>query len=476
MADYDIVIIGGGLGGLTSGSLLAKQGLRVCVLEKNKRFGGYAVNYSSHGHRFDVATQALGGCGEGGIVQAILAELDLLGQVTFLPCEPARLYHFPDDDTPFIQHGFLDDQRTVLQESYPDFKSEIQTCFTVFADIFNELQTISQSSKNAIFGFSKNFPTLARYSRTTVHGFFDDLGLPHGLQLRLGARSGYCMLPLDKLSLVAFACTEMSYAGGAWMVEGGVGRLVDLLVSFLKEHNGHLIKSRVRQLIFTDGAISGVETLQGKKITAKTVILASDGLDIFQQSGDPCDQLLGKYKRLERTGSYLVSYYQVPSQCIKDMQANIEVRLAEQILAGKSKIEVYYLLIPSLVDKGSSPDGFHSFCISVPLAHQEMPDHNERLLIRQKLEQLVGDQYQSLRGHLKFLFELGPDHFGAMTGNTGGSAYGFAQTVTQSGIYRLGNNPKVKGLYLAGHWTMPGGGIAGVMTSGRLCASAVLMA
>jgi prolycopene isomerase len=475
MPSFDAIIIGGGLGGLTTAALLAKQGQQVCVLEKNARLGGYAVNYTSHGHRFDVATQALGGCGEGGIVQSLLSELGLADLVSFLACEPARAYHFPDSDSAFIQHGFLQEQQQFLATLYPEFESEIQACYTLFAKIFSELQAIAETDVNPVFGFSRNFPVLAKYGRMTVQEFFTELEFTPELQLRIGARSGYCMLPLGQLSLVAFACTEMSYAGGAWMVQGGVGELVKVLDEFLTANKAEIqTRCRVRHLLFDEGAVVGVETTTGEKIRSRSVVMAVDGTDILAQSGPNCQPLLTQYKKMDRTGSYLVSYYQVPSHLVEEMHANVEVRLPEQILAGSTKIDVYYLLIPSLVDRQSAPDTSHSFCISVPLKERDDPGHQERAEIRLKLEQLVFDRYPELRGKLKFLFELGPKHFQVMTGNQNGSAYGFSQTVRQSGIYRLGNNPRVSGLYLAGHWTMPGGGIAGVMTSGKLCAKAIL--
>ncbi len=475
MADFDAVVIGSGLGGLTTAALLVKQGLKVCLLEKNNRLGGYAVNYTARGHRFDVATQALGGCGEGGIVSALLRDLGLYNKLTFLPCEPARIYHFPDSPAPFIQHGFLKEQRNLLCSLYPDQRLAIETCFEVFTTLFAELQDIAVADTSPLFGFSKKYPALARYGRLTVKEFFDSLHLPEKLQIRIGARSGYCMLPLSDLSLVAFACTEMSYGGGAWMVRGGVGQLVTVLGDYLREDRVEIYrKSRVERLLFAGDKVVGVETRQGKKITGKAVVMAVDGSGILAQSEEPCAPLLAKYKKMACTGSYLVSYYQVPLDCVENMQANIEVRLPRQIIAETTKIDVYYLLIPSLVDKDSAPEGKHSFCVSVPLRAGVMPDHHERLAIRMRLEQLVVELYPRLAGKLSFLFTLGPDHFKSMTGNSNGAAYGFSQTVSQSGIYRLGNNPRIAGLYLAGHWTMPGGGIAGVMTSGKLCARAVI--
>ncbi len=155
------------------------------------------------------------------------------------------------------------------------------------------------------------------------------------------------------------------------------------------------------------------------------------------------------------------------------MAPNIEVHFAEP-LALPEKIRVYYILIPSLVERDSAPPGYHSCCISVPLAGGISLDKNKRENLRNELEKRVSRKFPSLAGNLRFLFELGPEHFAAITGNAPGAAYGWAQTPSQSGIYRLNNTSPLAGLYLAGHWTMPGGDIAGVMTSGKLCAGALL--
>ena len=54
MADYDVVVIGAGLGGLSAGALLAKQGRRVLVLEQSQLIGGCCSTFERKGYRFDV--------------------------------------------------------------------------------------------------------------------------------------------------------------------------------------------------------------------------------------------------------------------------------------------------------------------------------------------------------------------------------------------------------------------------------------
>ena len=53
---YDFIIIGGGLGGLTAGAKLAKEGKKVMLLEQHDRPGGYATTFKRPGgFEFDVS-------------------------------------------------------------------------------------------------------------------------------------------------------------------------------------------------------------------------------------------------------------------------------------------------------------------------------------------------------------------------------------------------------------------------------------
>jgi prolycopene isomerase len=68
----DVVVIGSGMGGLTSAALLAKAGLSVCVLEMDRRPGGYLAGFERGGFVFDTAIHWLNQCGQGGHVRTVL--------------------------------------------------------------------------------------------------------------------------------------------------------------------------------------------------------------------------------------------------------------------------------------------------------------------------------------------------------------------------------------------------------------------
>ena len=74
-SNYDVVVIGAGVSGLTSAALLSKAGLSVLVLERDSRPGGYLAGFRRKNYRFDSAIHWLNQCGEVGIVSKIFGFL-----------------------------------------------------------------------------------------------------------------------------------------------------------------------------------------------------------------------------------------------------------------------------------------------------------------------------------------------------------------------------------------------------------------
>jgi phytoene dehydrogenase-like protein len=69
---YDVIIIGSGMGGLTAGALLAKNGINTLVLEKHIIPGGYTTTFKRKDYKFDASLHMINGCGKNGSVYNIL--------------------------------------------------------------------------------------------------------------------------------------------------------------------------------------------------------------------------------------------------------------------------------------------------------------------------------------------------------------------------------------------------------------------
>ncbi len=73
---WDVVIVGSGISALTSGAFLAKNGMRVKVLEKHYRIGGYAHSFNRGQFRFESGVHSVP-LGENGYIFTLLKLLDL---------------------------------------------------------------------------------------------------------------------------------------------------------------------------------------------------------------------------------------------------------------------------------------------------------------------------------------------------------------------------------------------------------------
>lgn len=467
---YDTVVIGAGLSGLTCAAYLADAGQNVLVLERRKRLGGYAVSYSLRGYSFDIAIQNLGGCEPGGGVAGHLEELGVRDRITFLRSEPARRYYFQDGKI-YDQKGDWREQRDRIKSEHPGFARRIDECYRVLDAIFQEMSSLGEDADGQVFRFSNSCPILSRYGRHTVAGFFQEIGLPEEAVRKITGRSGYCMLSHEELSLAGFACLEMSYKAGSWVVKGGVQRLTDLLAERVQSARGEIREGTpaVRLEPGQDG-LWRIRTRE-EEFFANNVVAAcaSSGTLASLLSEHLPRRYQSRMQRFVSTGSYFISFYSVPQEAVEGMAPNIEVQ-------GESKDgpDVLYVLIPSLVDPSASPRGMHGLCLSKPLAYGDKPDKTMRKRIRAQLERAATTRFPSLKGKLKHLLELHPGSLEALSGNPCGSAYGWALTPGQTGIFRQPLKGPIPNLYLTGHWTMPGGGIPAVMTSGRLCAKQVL--
>ncbi|HZN05136.1 MAG TPA: FAD-dependent oxidoreductase, partial [Pyrinomonadaceae bacterium] len=83
---YDVVVVGGGIGGLTVAALLSARGAKVCLFERNSQVGGCVARVEFGGHDFEPGMGLYSGFGRGEIYERVFSELPVdLPRTSLLP-------------------------------------------------------------------------------------------------------------------------------------------------------------------------------------------------------------------------------------------------------------------------------------------------------------------------------------------------------------------------------------------------------
>jgi all-trans-retinol 13,14-reductase len=488
MSDADVIIIGAGMAGLTCGCLLAKKGLKVLMIEKNQKVGGCCTSFQKDGFSFDLAVQSIGECQEGGRVWKILRELSLLPQIHFIPLEPAREYHFPDRKV--SQSSHLETHIENLSSLFPNERKGIEGVYGVLRKIFEEFSNV-RSSLNWFepSSFSSQYPFLSRYKDKTYGELLNEWISHPFLKALLSIRSSYALLPPEEISVVGMTGIEMSYFNyGVSCIEGRVEQLPLRIGETLEKMGGQiLIGHEVDQVLIEDKKAIGVRIKDGQEMKGKVVISNIDAHSTF--SGlikEDCipSGFRSKLKGMKPSLSYYILYLGIEGELDELSISNHEVFFNDQLQKEYHALyenlipedAPFYLLAPSKVNPSHAPKGQSTLCVSYKTSYHLSPNWDQKVKddLSERLITQASALIPNLRKRILIKVENTPKTIERWTGNRWGAAYGWAQIPRQSGIYRLSRTTPVSNLYLTGHWTSPGGGIAGVVASGELTAEAVL--
>ncbi len=498
--EYDVIIIGSGLGGLSCAAILAKNGYKVAVFERHHTPGGYCTNFKRKEFEFDASIHQIAGCEPGGILHNILVEAGAEDYIKFIKLDPvfkiiSKNYEFvvPQDKQDYIER---------LCEKFPEDAEGIRKYFA-----FNEKIFKFGKKWNNIWGIKKLFYAIGHLgrifqvvllTRKTLQEMLDKYITNPDAQEIISQLWGFLGLPPRQLSYFYFAVGIYAYLEeGAFYPKGGSQKISDAFVKALQENGGELfLKSEVEEIIIEKKKVKGIRLRSGEIYKASVIVSNADAVVTFNKL-IKTEYLPEKY--VKRINNMLPSISAICAYLGLDIDVkelgidhfDIMVNKSEgpdnyykEILDG-IKSESFVLSVYSNVDHGFAPSG-KSVLTSMNLASWGKENEN-----RWKLEPdgSRGEAYKKnkeewlewlvsraetlipeLRNHIEVAEVATPVTYNRYTLNQGGGLVGWASSREQSILNRLSQKTPIKGLYLASAWSYPGGGVNGVTMGGQMCA------
>ena len=124
---YDVIIIGSGLGGLTAGAKLIKEGKSVLVLEQHDRPGGCATTFKRRDFTMEVGLHEMDGLHPRDIKRRIFDDIGLGEQVTFLPVP--EFYRFINERYELVIPHDPEEAKVLLKKAFPGEEKGIDDYF-----------------------------------------------------------------------------------------------------------------------------------------------------------------------------------------------------------------------------------------------------------------------------------------------------------------------------------------------------------
>ena len=477
------IIIGGGFSGLSSAAFLAKSGLEVTVIEKNKQLGGRARILKHKGYSFDMGPSwywmpdifdnffnefnlSVSSCYK-------LIKLDPGFKMIF-NCSEIDI-HADFNKTCAIFEKLENGSSSKLKEFIHDanYKYKIGTNFMYSSPGISFLELLQ---KDILLNLT-SFELLTSY-RKHIRKYFTHPNLISILEfpvLFLGA-SAEKMPAL--YSLMAYSAIKQ----GTFYPIGGFNKVVESIVDLCNDLGVKFITDEaVKKINIINNQVVSVTTKKSTTIKTDFVIASADYAHVEKDLIEP------KYKNYSDrywqqrnfSPSSLIFYIGVTKKIKKLIHHNLFFdenikKFTKEIYDIKCwpKKPLFYVCCPSKTDKKVAPKGKENLFILMPIPigvedTEQIRQKYYKIIIK-KLEAYCN---QKIDTHIEYKKSYCIKDFKNDYNSYKGNAYGLANTLFQTANLKPKLiNKKVKNLLYTGQLTVPGPGVPPSLISGKLAA------
>ncbi|MDF2873145.1 MAG: phytoene dehydrogenase-related protein [Anaerocolumna sp.] len=486
---YDYIIIGAGMGGLSAANFLAKYNKRVLVLEKHNIPGGLVTSFSRKGVHFDLGIHGLYELKEGQAIPQFM-EFWNAPQVEVEPLS-GDLKCFIDGKEYDFEHGKV---RESFLMQFPKNKDDVNNVFDMMETINSEMFSGTEAPEppydmNLLqlikFGIrtKKQRPTFMKYGNKDAYKVLDSFTSSEDLKTAIYSKSPYPMV------FMSFAYQWGVY-GKNYYPLNGMQAIPDAAVEGLRRLGGELkLNTEVTDIMVKDGQAYGVKTQDGSEYHGAVISNASPQFT-YEWMTDAAEKekmikAISKRKIFEPVAALFMS--------LDENKYDLNNLEGISILSKKdyrvSTEEYTPETAPIVINIYPKREGdkFRSLVALVPISYEY---HNEW---ETEAGGNRGEKYKKLKKQVEEILlerigkHMGRDFIDAVsyyelstpvtyeryTYSKNGSFMGWSATQSEYGKY-LKQRTDIKELYLVGQWVFPGFGVAGVMASGYYLAKEIL--
>ena len=501
---YDAIVIGAGMGGLSAATLLARKGQSVLLLERHNIPGVYATSFVRGRYEFEVALHELSGIGPPDRPGTLLRYLDYLGVADKLEFQrlpnlyrtvflsPERAGDIDLDITlPAGREAFEEKLCKAFPHEARGIQRFVQRIFDLGRDYGRLIRQAGKPGHPLTVPF--RFPHLFRYLPVTCGQVLDrDIRDPR-VRAALASYWGYFGLPPSQLSFLYFAIGLAAYI--KQLPAFPRGRSQALSNAFLATFEGHGGTARmncgVDRITTQNGRVTGVVTENGEEFTADWVLSNADPITTCRKLiGE--DQVPAKFFQNLQSSEIAASTVNVymgiarpPEELgLKEHEIFVNIgydfdRHAQDMhhLGEPSFVAVvcYNMAYPEISPPGSSIVTLLTLTqgrlwYDVPPA--KYVDTKNR--IAQQLIDLTERVAPGFSQDTEVIEVATPITNMRYASTMGGSIYGFNQPPRDNVVWRMDQKGPLEGLYFVGAWTRPGGGFEPAIMSGQIAGGRVL--
>ena len=500
--DFDVIVVGSGMGGMTTATALSRLEHKVLLLEQAQSIGGLTHSFSRNGYRWDVGLHYCGLFGRGQPAGKIL---DWLSGGTICFQSVGTVYdtlHFPDDFDVSVARPAAA-YKMELKDRFPGNAAEIDSYFEALESASAAMRMVAaersmpEPFRSAHRWWNEN--KIRKWcSRTTGEVIADIVSDPQ-LATVLSAQWGTYGGEPNEASFAVHATIMSHYLDGAGYPVGGAAAIAKGLTPVIEAAGGSARASTpVRSILIDDGKAIGVRTTSDEVFEAPAIVSAIG-------AGETVKRLLPEEIKTHEWAREVASFK--PSVCHFEVYLGFEGDIARH---GATRANHWFFdnwdsgdVIWDVADGSSPPMAFASFPSLKDPTHDPGPSirHTGQFMVladwssvaefadggaeerpdawtkfKQRVEaalmDLFAEKFPGLAPMVAYQ-ELGtPLATALFTGHEKGGFYGIETTPRRILSRALNARTPVPGLFLTGQDVMTPG-IAGALYGGMLGAAAV---